>query len=45
MVYILGGLLTLLCRMCLLCVYSSNLTCYEIKLQFDLKFWNICSSG
>jgi len=37
--------LNLLCCICLLCVYSSDLPCCEVKLRTDWKFWNICSSG
>jgi len=27
----------------LLCVYSTNLHSCRVKLQIDLKFWNMCS--
>jgi len=45
MVYINCELLIVLCCICLLCVYSSNLPCCGVKLRIDLKFWNICSCG
>jgi hypothetical protein len=45
MVYLFGEVLNLLCCICLLCVYRSNLPCCEVKLQTDLKFWNIRSSS
>ena len=45
MVYVNCKLLILLCCVCLLCVYSSNLPCCGVKLETDLKFWNICLRG
>ena len=45
MVYMKCKLLILLCCVCLLSVYSSNLLCFGVKLGTDLKFWNICLSG
>jgi len=45
MLYINFEVLNLLCCICSLCVYSSDLPCCEVKFRIDWKFWNICSIG
>ena len=35
--------LNLLCCICLLCVYSPDLPCFDVKFRIDWKFWNMCS--
>ena len=42
MAYNYCDLLILLCGICFMCVYSSNLQSCGVKLQVDLKFWNMC---